>query len=75
MKIREKEKYLLRLLVVSTVGRKKKGNNRIHFNSNHRTEINLLPIIMGYCLFLFDALKFFFGMRQHGLNQTLIFSM
>ena len=45
---------------------KKKLNTPIYFNTNHRTEMKLVPIIMDYCLLQFDALKFFLGVRLHG---------
>ena len=38
---------------------KKKGYTPIYFNTNYRTEMKLVPIIMDYyCLLQFDALKF-----------------
>ena len=49
--------------------RSKKNNKRntpIYFNTNYRTEMKLVPIIMDYCLLQFDALKFFLGDRLHG---------
>ena len=60
-----------------TVGqKKKKRNTSIYFNANYRTEMKLVPVIMGYCLLQFDTLKFFLGVHLHGgLNLTLIFSM
>ena len=45
---------------------KKKRNTPIYFNTNYRTEMKLVPIIMDYCLLQFDALKFFLGVRLHG---------
>ena len=55
-----------------TVDKKK---NPTYFNTNYSTEIKLVPIIMDYCLFQFDALKFFFGVRLHGGSLlTLNFS-
>ena len=61
-----------------TVGqkKKKKRNTLIYFNTNYRTEMKLIPIIMDYSLLQFDALKFFLGVHLHGgLYLTLIFSM
>ena len=46
--------------------RSKKKKIPIYFNTNYRTEMKLVPIIMDYCLLQFDALKFFLGVRQHG---------
>ena len=48
---------------------KKKRNTSIYFNKNYRTEIKLVPIITDYCLFQFDALKFFLGARLHRGSQ------
>ena len=48
-----------------TVGQIKR-NGPIYFNTNYRTEMKLLPILMDNCLLQFDALKFFFGVRLHG---------
>ena len=42
----------------------KKRNTPIYFNTNYRTEMKLVPIIMDYCLLQFDSLKFFLGVRQ-----------
>ena len=39
---------------------KKKRNIPIYFNTNYRTEMKLV-VIMVYCLLQFDALKFFLG--------------
>ena len=58
-------------MYVCTVGqeKKKKRNTPIYFNTNYRTEMKLVPIIMDYCL-----LQFFLGVRLHGGSQlTLIF--
>ena len=53
---------------------KKKHLN--YFSANYRTEMKLVPIIMDYCLFQFDALKFFLDERLRGsLYLTLLFSM
>ena len=49
--------------------KKKKKTTPIYFNANHHTEVKLVPIIMDYCLFQFDALKFFLGVRLHGGSQ------
>ena len=46
--------------------KKKKWNIPIYFNTNHRTEMKLVPVFMDYCLLQFDALKFFLGVRLHG---------
>ena len=46
--------------------KEKKKNTRIHFYTNYRTEIKLVPIDIDYCLLQFDALKFFLGVRRHG---------
>ena len=45
---------------------KKKRNTPIYFNTNYRTEMKLVPIIMDYCLLQFNALKFFLSIRLHG---------
>ena len=56
--------------------RSKKRNTPIYFSTNHRTEMKLIPIIMDYYLLLFDALKFFLGIRLcRGLCLTFIFSL
>ena len=52
-----------------TVGKKKTRNTPIYFNTNHRTEMKLIPIIMDYCLLQFDALKFFLRVHLHGRSQ------
>ena len=41
--------------------KKKERNTPIYFNTNYRTEMKLVPVIMDYCLLQFDALKFFLG--------------
>ena len=46
-----------------------KRNIPIYFNSNYRTEMKLVPIIMEYCLLQFDALKFYLGVRLQGGSQ------
>ena len=51
--------------LLCAVGRKKR-NTPIYFNTNYRTEMKLVPVIMDYCLLQFDALKFFLGVRLHG---------
>ena len=38
----------------------------IYFNTNYCREMKLVPIIMDYCLFQFDALKIFLEVRLHG---------
>ena len=38
----------------------------IYFNTNYRTEMKLVPIMIDYCLLLLDALKFFLGVRLYG---------
>ena len=53
---------------------KKKRNTPIYFNTNYRTEMKLVPIIMDYCLLHLDAFKFFLGVRLHGEYQ-LIFNL
>ena len=60
-----------------TVEKKRKKKHSIYFNTNNRTEMKPVPIIMDYCLLQFDALKFILGVRIHGggLYLTLIFSM
>ena len=37
-------------------------------NTNYRTEMKLVPIIMDYCLLQFDALKFSISVRLHGMG-------
>ena len=54
----------MHLSTESTIGQKKR-NTPINFNTNYRTEMKLLPIIMDYCLLQFDALKIFLGVRLH----------
>ena len=46
--------------------RKKNRNTPTYLNSNYRTKIKLIPIIMDYCLLQFDALQFFLGVRLYG---------
>ena len=48
---------------------KKKRNSPIYFNANYRREMKLVPIIIDYCIPLFDALKFFLLVRLHGGSQ------
>ena len=50
--------------------RKKERNTPIYFNTNYNTKMKLVLIIMNYCLFRFDALKFFLGVRLHGGVST-----
>ena len=45
---------------------KKKKNTPINSNTNYRREMKFVPIIMDYCLLLFDALKCFLGFHLHG---------
>ena len=45
---------------------KRKRNTPIHFNTNYRREMKLIPILMDYYLFQFDALKTFLGVHLHG---------
>ena len=42
---------------------RKKLNAPIYFNTNYRTEMKLVPIIMDYCVLQLDALEFVFGLR------------
>ena len=52
-----------------TVGQKKgggRGNSPIISNANYRGEMKFIPISMDYCLFQFDAVQFFLGVRLHG---------
>ena len=46
--------------------KKRKKKSSIYFNTNYRTGMKLLSIIMDYCLLQFDALNFFLGVRLHG---------
>ena len=48
-----------------------KKKRTIYFNLSYCTEIKMVPIIMDYCLFQFDSLKFFFYMGS--LYLTSIF--
>ena len=43
-----------------------KKSTLIYFNTNYRTEMKLVPIIMVYYLLQFDASKIFLGVRKHG---------
>ena len=56
---------------------KKKRDTPICFNTNYSTEMKLVPNIMDYYLFLFDALKFVLRVGLHGGGDflTLIYSM
>ena len=56
--------FLLRSTLYSRP--KKKRNTPIYFNTNYRTKMKLVPIIMDYCLLQFEVLKFFLGVRLHG---------
>ena len=51
----------------------KKRSTPIHFNTNYRTEIKLVPIVMDYCLLQFHALKFFLMGRLHGRSPPNFF--
>ena len=51
------------------VGQKKR-NTPIYFNTNYRTEMKLIPIIMDYYLLQFDALKLLLGVRLYRGSQT-----
>ena len=56
------------------INKKEKPNIPIYFNPNYRREMKLVPIIMDYCLFQFDALKFFWGsVYTEDLYLILIF--
>ena len=46
--------------------KKKNRNTPIYFNTSHRTEMKLVPVITDYVLLQFDALNFFLGVRLHG---------
>ena len=46
-----------------------KKKRTIYFNLSYCTEIKMVPIIMDYCLFQFDSLKFFIGVHLHGGSQ------
>ena len=46
--------------------KKTEWNTPIDSNTNYRTEMKLVPIIVDNSLFQFDALKFFIGLRLHG---------
>ena len=39
---------------------------KLNTHINYCVEMKLIPIIMDYCLLLFDALKFFLGVHLHG---------
>ena len=60
-------------MIQCVVGQKNKEKKTKHpcffFNTNYRTEMKLVPIIMHYCLLQFDALKFFLSFRLHGGSQ------
>ena len=53
------------------VGQKKKRNTPIYFNTNYRTEMKLVLIIVDYCQLQSDALKFFLGVRLYGGGGAL----
>ena len=57
--------------------RKINRNIPIYFNTNFRTEMKLVPIIMDYYLLQFDALQLFLKIRLHGgsLPNFNIFSV
>ena len=44
---------------------KEKWNTPIYFNTNYRTEMKRVPVIVDYCLLQFDALNFFLRVRLH----------
>ena len=50
--------------------KKKKRNTPTYFNTNYRTEMKLVPTVMGFRLLQFDALKFFLWVRLHGGVST-----
>ena len=54
-----------------------KKKKTIYFNTNYRTEMKLVPIIMDYSLLQFDAFKFVLKVRLQGrgLYLALVFSM
>ena len=54
---------ILEIFSLCTASQKKKN---YYFKTKYRTETKLVPIIMDYCLFQSDALKFFLGVRLHG---------
>ena len=55
--------------------KKKKKYAPIYYNTNYRTEMKLVPIIMDYCLLELDVLKFFLEAHLHGGSQpNFIFS-
>ena len=49
--------------MIGTVNPKKKKRNTINSITNYHREMKLVPIIMDYCLFQFDAVKYFLGVR------------
>ena len=62
--------YLKRKNITCTVGQiKKKRNTLIYSNTNYRTEVKLVPVIMDYCLLQYNALKFFLGFNLHGWSE------
>ena len=46
--------------------KKKKRNIFVNYNTYYRTEMELVPVIMDYCLLQFDALKIFLGVPLQG---------
>ena len=54
------------LCTVDKKKKRKKLNTPVYFNTNYRTDMKLVPIIMVYCLLQFDALKLFLGARLRG---------
>ena len=53
-----------------TIGKKKRKRNApIYFNTNYRTEVKLVPIIVDYCPLQFDALNFFLIDHLHEESQ------
>ena len=54
---------------VQLVKKKEKKNIFIYFNTNYRTKMKQVQIIMDYCLLQFDALIFFLGVHLHVGSQ------
>ena len=48
---------------------KKENYTPTYFNTNYRTKMKLVSIIMDYCFLQFDALKLFLGVHLHGRSQ------
>ena len=64
--LKRKSKKRLKLVMYSKS--KKKRNTPIYFNTNYRTVMKLVPIIMDYYLLQFDASKFFLDVPLHGVS-------